>query len=267
MIQQHVYCHWWIPVVPLPVVESCMQVPWKIIVCLRWADNLKNSWTNVFWQHFEKCLRNSRETVHWFRDKYRRGVDCRLVWWLNVLPLVLWVVLFYWENFDSKTQFFSQQKLLNHYYVFSTRSACLWLLWIMNVNRFLSTVRARPRSERTECRSGDSLNTHALSAYSACCQQNVFQIIETQQCPAVGLPRTSIQQRSCRHIKALKSKWHNTIKSSNILSLRIVFFGIFWNNMHTDEFLLVSIVNCWNQWAHCLLRSRQLTLGLSQSFA
>ena len=108
-------------------------------------------------------------------------------------------------------------------------SQCLLVIALNHERQpFHSRVRARPRSERTECRSGDSLNTHALSAYLACCQQNVFQIIETQQCPAVGLPRSSIQQHSCRHIKALKSKWHNAIKSSNILSLRIVFFLAFF---------------------------------------
>lgn len=212
-----------------------MQIPWKIIVCLQWADNLRELLNKCFLAAFGKVfLRNSRGSSPLVITSLKPSTNFAIsisgawiadrVWWLDVLPLVLWVALFYLGKLLIPRNNFFATKTPESLLCFLD-SQCLLVIALNHERQpFHSRVRARPRSERTECRNGDSLNTHALSAYLACCQQNVFQIIETQQCPAVGLPWSSIQQHSCRHIKALKSKWHNTIRSSNILSLRIVFF-------------------------------------------
>lgn len=177
------------------------------------------------------------------------------------------LLFFIWENFWFQETIFSQQKLLNHYYVFSTRSACLWLLWIMNVNRFIrGFVPAHGQNELSVGVVIPWTPMHWVPIWPAVNKTSSKSLkpnnVLRWGCP--DRPSSNILADTSRH-----SSQNGTTQLNPLIFCHFVsfFFCIFWNNMHTDEFLLVSIVNCWNQWAHCLLRSRQLTLGLSQSFA
>ena len=100
-------------------------------------------------------------------------------------PATLWWVAFCMWGSNFQELFRDNTSLI--FDVFQVCNSCLCLVWIMNVNRFLSsTLCAIRRSERSDCRI-DFLKFlllfHTCTPHPACCQQNVLQIIETRQRP------------------------------------------------------------------------------------